>query len=135
MWGLLIKPIIDTVGSIVGNYQKRKIIKAEGKIRIQEARIERTVKKLAGDIDYNAEAQKGMQASWKDEFLVVVLWGFFVACFVPALQPYIKNGLVFLKAEAPWWLEFSLLGSVVATFGLKGWKFWELKKSLITDSG
>ena len=130
LWGLLVKPLIATVGSIVGNYQKRKIIKAEGKIKIQEAKTKRKLRELEGNLDYNVEVQKGMQASWKDEFLVVVLWGSFIAMFVPQLQPYINNGLAFFKQNAPWWYEYCLVGSVVASFGLKGWKFWELKKNL-----
>ena len=132
--GPIIGTAIKTVGGIFEKWQERKLKKAEGKIRIEEARIDKEVRKLQGDIDYNVEAQKGMQASWKDEFLIIVLWGFFVMCFVPPLQVYIQGGLIFLKAEAPWWLEYSLVGSVVASFGLKGWKFWELRRQVMNGS-
>lgn len=133
--GGVIGSLIETGGNLIGKWQERKTLKAEGKIRIEQARIDMKVRKLNGDIDYNVEAQKGMQASWKDEFITVILWGFFICCFVPQLQPYIKEGLSFLRTEAPYWLEFSLVGTVVASFGLKGWKFWEFRKSLQNGNG
>lgn len=135
MWSFLIKPIVDTVGGIVQNFQKRKILKAEGKLEIQKAKTKRKVRELEGDIDYNVEAQKGMASSWKDEFITIVLWGSFLAMFIPQLQPHISNGLAFFKSNAPWWYEYCLVGTVVASFGLKGWKFWETKKMLTGGNG
>ena len=118
--------LASTVGGLFSNWQKRKLVKAEGKVRIEEVKVAGEIalqeKLAAGTIEHDVAAQKGMQESWKDEWLTIVLSGVFIACFVPYLQPYLKDGFIFLKANTPWWYEWSFTGMIAASFGLRGWK-------------
>ena len=118
--------LVNTVGGLFGNWQKKKLIQAEGKVAIAEAKVAGEIalkeKIASGTIEYDVAAQRGMQASWKDEWLTIVLSAVFIACFIPGLQPYLKDGFTFLKANTPWWYEWSFTGMIAASFGLRGWK-------------
>lgn len=121
--------IFGTIGGLVSNWQKKKLVEAEGKIRIAEAKVNGEIalqeKLAAGDISYDIEAQKGMADSWKDEWLTIVLSAVFIACFIPGLQEYVRQGFVFLKESTPWWFEWSFTGMIAASFGLRGWKLYK----------
>ena len=78
-----------------------------------------------GKIDYNSLAQKGMAASWKDEFLVIWFTVVMTLNFVPSAQPYMERGWKFMQASTPDWFAYCFVGIVVATFGLKGWKIFK----------
>jgi hypothetical protein len=121
--------LLKTAGSLFGNWQKKKLIQAEGAIEIEKAKVEGEValqgKIAAGTIEYDVAAQRGMQTSWKDEWLTIVLSGVFIACFIPGLQTYLKDGFIFLKANTPWWYEWSFTGMIAASFGLRGWKLYK----------
>ena len=92
--------------------------KSEAKIAIQ-ARI------ATGEIDYNVAAQRGMAASWKDEFLVVWFTIVMSLNFYPPAQPFMEKGWKFMQASTPDWFAYCFVGIVVATFGLKGWKIFK----------
>ncbi|MHA2135852.1 MAG: hypothetical protein ACW99J_18500 [Candidatus Thorarchaeota archaeon] len=124
--------LIKTGGELWGSYLKKKTVKAEGEIRIAAAKVDGKIalekKRAEGNINYNVEAQRGMQASWKDEAFVLVWLSILVSCFIPWTQPYVKEGFIFLKLYTPDWFVWALLGMVTASFGLKGWKFWKSTK-------
>lgn len=119
--------VINTAGTIFGNWQQRKKIESQGKVDIAKARVEGqieiTKEKTTGEINYNVEAQRGMRFSWKDEYLVVVWTSILISAFLPWTQPYLKEGFLFLEDHTPWWYSYCLVGMVVASFGLKGWNF------------
>jgi len=131
--------LIKTGGDIFKTWQQRKVVESQGKVDIAKAKVEGKIavekKRADGDINYNVEAQRGMQASWKDEVFVVVWLSVFVGCFLPWTQPYVKDGFIFLKENTPDWYEWALLGMVTASFGLKGWKFWKNTKGNVTSLG
>jgi hypothetical protein len=121
--------LVGTVGKLFENWQKKKLVTSQGKIDIEKAvvkgKIELDKAIQLGDKNYNVEAQKGMASSIKDEMFVVVWLAILIAAFLPWTQPYIKSGFAFLATGTPWWYETSLIGMVVASFGLKGWKMWK----------
>jgi hypothetical protein len=121
--------LVGTVGSLFSNWQERKLVKSKGKIDIEKAEVKGKIeyrKAMAlGDKNYNVEAQKGMAASWKDELFVIVWLSILVGAFLPWTQPYVKDGFIFLKAHTPDWYSWCLIGMVVASFGLKGWKMFK----------
>ena len=125
----LITGLLSTAGSIFSSWQERKKVKAIGRVELERTKIagkiqrERTL--AASDAQYNVEVARGMQASWKDELFVIVWLSILVGCFIPWTQPYVKEGFVFLKTNTPVWFEWCLMGMVVASFGLKGWKLWK----------
>lgn len=125
-------PILGLIGTAIGavseigkSWIERKKIKSQGKIEIEKAKVEGTIKRiqtsLEGDVRYDLEAAKGMQFSWKDEFLTILIAAPFVACFIPGLQLYVKQGFEILQADTPEWYQWAFLGIIIASFGLKDW--------------
>lgn len=125
-------PILGLIGTAIGaiseigkSWVERKKIKSQGKIEIEKAKVEGAVKRiqtsLEGDIQYDLEAAKGMQFSWKDEWFTILLSLPFIACFIPQLQPYVKQGFLILQTSTPEWYQWAFLGAIVASFGLKEW--------------
>lgn len=120
-WNLLFAPVTGIIkaGSELGKQWM------EGKQKKHELNMAIKDKQISGQIDYNVEAQKGMAASWKDEWLVIFTCAWITACFIPSLQPTMKSGFEFLKNSTPDWFSFIICGMYVAVFGLKGWKIFK----------
>jgi len=121
--------LAGTAGELFKNWQDKKLIQARGKIEIENAKIQGKIameqKKATGDIDYNKIAAEGMRFSFKDELLLITWLSILVGSFLPWTQPYVQEGFIFLKSNTPYWFEYSLLGMVAASFGLKGWQMWK----------
>ncbi len=58
--------------------------------------------------------------SWKDEAWTLTFIAIIFASFVPALQPYMQQGFLFLKNDCPDWISYGILASIAGSFGLKG---------------
>lgn len=71
--------------------------------------------------NWDIEAMRQSQFSWKDEILMVILFLPFVAAFIPNVQGYVKTGFD-IVAELPLWYQLSLVGVIAASFGLR-WLF------------
>ena len=128
-WFNIFGAIADAVAKPLVEWQKRKRLKAEleakllkkeadAKLKMIDAQIElvRQGKKIEADWDLNA--QKQMQNSWKDEYLLFLLTLPIIGSFIPAVQDYVVTGWEYV-AKAPEWYVFSFLGVVAATFGLR----------------
>lgn len=133
----VIGAIVSAIGAPIGEWLKgvtaRRRIKEEGKVRIEVAKIEQQliVQKQAGS--YDVESQRQMQFSWKDEYLVIV---FTIPLIFSFLSPFIDFILLMTTEEkytfsdkipaawqavalAPDWYQWSLMGIIAATFGLR----------------
>jgi len=117
---------------------ERQVVKERGKIEILQAQIEGQKIIAQQQASYNVEAQRQMEFSWKDEFLVLVftypfLLSFtapFVDIWLPLEQrimPHIDEAWSAVGL-APDWYQWALMGIIVATFGLKGWLWKQGKK-------
>jgi hypothetical protein len=127
----VIGSLIKTAGSVFTNWQERKTIKAEGKVKLEQAKVDGAVKRiqtqLEGDLTYDQSAVEGMRYSWKDEWFVVLLSMPFIACFIPPLTEYVKEGFIVLRDSTPEWYQYCFVGAIVASFGLKTWMNRRLK--------
>jgi len=132
MLGSLLSGLIAPVAGVINKWQDGRQKKAERKDRLAEAevngRIARIARESEGDINYDIEAQRQMQYSWKDEFLMFVLSLPFIGSFIPVVQDYVVKGWEYLTL-APSWYQWAFLGVISATFGLRGWKALSWKKS------
>ena len=125
---------ISAIASPIGEWLKgvaaRKRVKAEGKVRIELARVEHQVllQKQVGN--YDVEAQRQMQFSWKDEYFSIVFTGpiiiSFLAPFIDLLMAENPKTLTETLpiaweavAMAPDWYQWSVMGMIAATFGLR----------------
>ena len=122
MWrsilGSLITPITDTVNT----WQNNKAKKQERKDLLEDAKVQGEIARIAqitsGEINYDIEAQRQMQYSWKDEYLVIVLTLPFICSFIPQVQDHIITGWEYV-GQAPEWYQWSFMGIIIATFGLR----------------
>jgi hypothetical protein len=97
----------------------------QGRQKKHEAKMAHLGRVVQGEVDYNSLAQKGMAASWKDEFLVIWFTIVMSLNFYPPAQPFMEKGWKFMQASTPDWFAYCFVGIVVATFGLKGWKMFK----------
>jgi len=121
MWNIL-GGLISPLTGLISNYQTNKAKKQERKDRLEEAKvqgeIDRINKVTSGEIDYDVEAQRQMEKSWKDEYLVLLLSMPFIGSFLPQVQDYVIVGWGYL-AKAPEWYQWCFMGVIIATFGLR----------------
>lgn len=101
---------------------ERAAIKEAAKTKLTQTKAEAEVVR-AGNLaltegNYDVEAQRQMQHSWKDEYLVLVLTAPFIGSFIPVVQDSVIKGWTYVS-KAPEWYQVAFIGIIVATFGLR----------------
>ena len=118
MLAALIGPISDLAGTwLQGKVEKTK---AETGAKVARAKAEATImeKKATGEIDWDLEAIKGSQNSWKDEWLVILFSIPLILAFIPGMEEVVANGFAQLETM-PQWYQYSLGVIVAASFGVR----------------
>tara|TARA_R100000329_G_scaffold66046_1_gene58260 strand:+ start:16 stop:399 length:384 start_codon:yes stop_codon:yes gene_type:complete len=118
MLAALIGPISDLAGTwLQGKVEKTK---AETGAKVAKAKAEAVImeKKATGEIDWDLEAIKGSQNSWKDEWLVILFSIPLILAFIPGMEEVVANGFAQLETM-PQWYQYSLGVIVAASFGVR----------------
>lgn len=128
----------------IKGWQTRKTMKAQAQIDIDksdaqvrlkraDAAIELAKNGQQAETNWDLQVLKNMQGSWKDEYLVVVLFWPVIELFIsPFLTPWFPtfqaDVIASVKAldQFPAWYTWLLTGIVIATFGLR-WYFNQRK--------
>lgn len=117
MW---LKPLMDVAGSIVGGVVETRKAKAEHKLTQIKAETEIKKKQIAGEIDWDVEAIKQADGSWKDEWLTLLFSIPLILAFCGDWgREVVFNGFEALK-QAPDWYKYTLGLIVSASFGIRG---------------
>ena len=87
-------------------------------------------KKETAPDDYDMEAMKNQEHSWKDEYLLWVFTIPFVLSFIPQTQDAVVKGWNYI-AQAPWWYPSILIGITASVYGLR-WYFGNKKIDYFT---
>jgi len=123
--------IISGVTSLASDFIATKKTKIEAEARIDVAKTEAHIKQIEraaeGEINYDLEALRQTQYSWKDEFALCIVVFPFIGAFLPWTQPYVEQGWIFLSEKTPqeyWWI-FS--GAIAASMGIR-WAVSGIKK-------
>jgi hypothetical protein len=86
----------------------------EGKTAVKKAEAETKMKIATGEIDWDIEAMKATQNSWKDEWITLLF----------SIPLILGNDIVHAGFEAleimPDWYQYSLGGIVSASIGMRG---------------
>lgn len=115
--------IISGVTSLASDYMDERKRKTESKARIEEAQTEARIQQLMSaqqtESNYDMEALRQTQYSWKDEFALIVVVFPFIGAFIPWTQPYVEQGWIFLSEKTPteYWYIFS--GAIAASMGIR----------------
>ena len=127
--GEIVNGIVGLGKTIGGGVLERAKIKAQGKIDIKKAKIEMQVNRYKQLGEMDLAAMQGMQFSWKDEYLTILISIPAVMCFIP---DFTIMGITFSPATTvslgfgtlktmPEWYQWAFTGVIAAVFGLRTW--------------
>tara|TARA_Y100001951_G_scaffold97635_1_gene97539 strand:- start:427 stop:810 length:384 start_codon:yes stop_codon:yes gene_type:complete len=119
MWHLLAKPLLGVVADGVKSFAETKKAKAEQKVVEIKAKTELMQQQIKGEADWDLEAIKNTQGSWKDEYLTILFSIPLLLCFLPFTVEYVERGFEALS-QTPDWYKYTLGVIVSASFGIKG---------------
>tara|TARA_R100001463_G_scaffold121211_1_gene177479 strand:- start:342 stop:722 length:381 start_codon:yes stop_codon:yes gene_type:complete len=119
MLNLLLGPVVDIVGTSIKGFVDTKKAKAEQKVTEIKAKTSLMEKQIKGEVDWDLEAIKGSQGSWKDEYLTIIFSIPLLLCFLPFTVEYVERGFEALS-QTPDWYKYTLGVIVSASFGIKG---------------
>ena len=126
IWGLIAnfaKGLISPVTEVVKSYQARKTAKLTNELAIASAvttaKIERISTQQAMDFKWEDTALKN--SGWKDEAVLIVILSPMVGCFIPWLQPFIREGFVIMQETLPEYWIHAFYSTIAVSYGLKKW--------------
>jgi len=120
MINLLLKPLLGVAGDVVKGVVDTRKAKAEQKITEIKAKTSLMEKQIKGEVDWDLEAIKNTQGSWKDEWLVLLFSIPLILSFCGDWgRDIVFNGFQALS-QAPDWYKYTLGVIVSASFGIKG---------------
>lgn len=113
MWQALIGPVVNLVG---GHFER----KAEEKRAVHDRKME----SIKQDANWENIHANNANDSWRDEFFTVLFSIPLVACFIPALVPYVRDGFEVLETMPEYYRAMlaALVASSVGVRGLTKWK-------------
>jgi len=110
MWGTA----IGAIGEAIGTWFK-------GKTEVKKAEIEREVKALTHEADWDAVQADASKGSWKDEWLTLLVSIPLIMAFIPTLVPFVVQGFEALD-KTPEWYRYLVMVVFAASFGIKSAK-------------
>lgn len=107
MWQALIAPVAGLVKTWM-----------DGRQQISQAKIEREVKALTHEANWDEVQANASMNSWKDEWLTILISIPLIMAFIPGMDDYLRAGFSVLE-NCPAWYQY-LVGVVfAASFGIK----------------
>ena len=106
------------IGQIIGSLGSLETAWVDGKTAVQKANAEIKLKQATGEIDWELEAIRSAQNSWKDELWTIVFVIILAANFVPSLQDTMAVGFANLETT-PIWVQWGMYASIAASFGIR----------------
>ena len=118
MIGLIFSGVSKIATQYLDNKSKQSVAKNNLKIAQIDAKVAVQKKIAEGKVEWETAMAKASDDSWKDEAWTICFILIIVASFIEPLQPAIARGIEFL-ATFPEWLQWSIMASIGASFGLK----------------
>ena len=110
---MIIGQLLGAVGGLATTY-------LDGKVAVQKANAEIKVRQATGEIDWDIEAIKATQNSWKDEWITLLFSIPLILAFCGQWgNDIVHAGFVALEIM-PDWYQYSLGGIVSASIGMRG---------------
>jgi len=114
--------VLNSVGGLATSY-------IEGKTAVKKAEATKNLKIATGEIDWDLEAMKATQSSWKDEWLTILLSFPFILSFCGDWGREMAAAGFSALEQAPSWYSYSLGVVIAASFGIRSaTKFFGGKK-------
>jgi hypothetical protein len=119
----IIKTLLGLGAGALEKRQDLKMIELEGKTKIAvataEAEVARLGKTIDAEIDWDREATRQMQSSWKDEYLTLLLSAPMILAFMGEWgRKAVSDGFAAIST-APEWYKVAFLVTIAASFGMR----------------
>ena len=115
--------VLQAVSGIAGSYMETRKVKATAKAEIASAKVKAQItqieRRATSETNYDIEALRQTQYSWKDEVALVVILSPFVGSFLPWTQDYVAQGWVHLNDHAPEWYSYTFMAAIAASMGIR----------------
>ena len=118
MMGLIVSGLSKAVGGYFDNKSKQSIAKNNLKIAEIDAKVAVQKKIVEGKVEWETTMAKASDDSWKDDAWTICFIAIIIFSFIPYFQPHVAKGIEFLSTF-PDWLQWSVMASIGASFGLK----------------
>ena len=109
----MIGQLLGAVGNLASTY-------LDGKVAVQKANAEIKVKQATGEIDWDIEAIRATQNSWKDEWITLLFSIPLILAFCGDWGNQIVQAGFLALESMPSWYQYSLGGIVSASIGFRG---------------
>ena len=118
MIGLIFSGVSKIATQYLDNKSKQSVAKSNLKIAEIDAKVAVQKKVAEGKVEWETAMAKASDDSWKDEAWTLTFIAIIIFSFIPYFQPFVAEGIQFL-ATFPEWLQWSIMASIGASFGLK----------------
>lgn len=127
----LIGALLGVAGQSLSTYLEGKKEESKAKLEIKkieaQGKVEQARALVQIEAEYDNYAQIAMKTSWKDEYLVIMLTiPFLISFLTPYISVFFGIDLTVQLAQAwqlvgtaPDWYQWSFMGIIIATFGLR----------------
>lgn len=96
--------------------QQLKVTRLEGKIRLEEAKFQSSVRKQ--EIVHTWEMAQIANSGFKDEIVLAILALPYVGAFIPGVQKYVLVGFQYLE-QMPYWAIGLTVTVFLAIYGIR----------------
>jgi len=115
--------LIGPIANLASSWMESKVekVKADGQAKVAQAKSKAAVanKIASGEIAWEKSMAEATDASWKDEFALIVLLAPAILVFIPSMTEYVRAGFEVLNT-LPEWYQYLLFIAVSSSFGIKG---------------
>jgi hypothetical protein len=119
----MLQALIPAISSLAGSWLESRAEEKRAKSRVKVAKAEAEAEVMRVTATHEAGWEKIMaeasKDSWKDEAWTILFIIIIAMCFIPQLQPYVREGFAALD-ETPEWFRWAMYASIAASFGLRG---------------
>jgi hypothetical protein len=122
--------LMDTIAANRVAKEERKKIELERQMKLENQKFQIDLERLKLESKLLSEGKlppenldrmsmEQMEKSWKDEFIMAILFSPVILAFFPTAQTTVEQGFKILSTDMPEWYMYLLSGIVVVTFGLR----------------
>ena len=119
----MLQALIGPIANLASSWMNSKVekVKADGQAKVAQAKAKAVVaeKVATGEVEWEKSMADATDASWKDEFALVVLLAPAILVFIPSMTEYVRTGFEVLNT-LPDWYQYLLFIAVSSSFGIKG---------------